>query len=283
MEDVVIRKPGQARRTAQARYLSDLVTRRHLSAREIARRSELVAADLGKPELAVGHQAVSAWVNGTRHPNAEHKKMLATILDAPLASLAQACDADAEPLSIQSIFRPVTVVVYGTFRNYEYRLAVKREIDMTQPAIYQHWADIFSTRPAYLMRHLRHISYDLFGWIPDHSASPMVHNPRCLVPLERVPGRATLGLLDAAASSHRRVWFVYLPDGKLHVGIGYRERSSFSFARNNGTGVSVESYPLSRVELVGYFSGNALFHLLPASSHGSSPTIVTMPPRAAGS
>jgi transcriptional regulator with XRE-family HTH domain len=272
------------RRRAQAEYLTDLLNGRHLSAREIARRSAMIAEELGKPELAVGHQAVSAWVNGTRHPTGEHRRILATILDVSVANLNEAFDGETEPLNVQSILKPTTVIVHGTFQNYRYTLAIRKEVDLTQPAIYRDWSTMFSIRPVRLIRHLRHIHYEWFGWIPDNSASPMVRYPRCLVPLERVSQRAALRMLDTAESCQRRVWFVYLPGGTLHVGIGYRENRSFSFVRTNGTAVSIESYPFSRVELVGYFTGNALFHLLPATIHRSTPgTIVTMLPQTGGS
>jgi transcriptional regulator with XRE-family HTH domain len=237
-----------------------------LSAREIARRAKAIADELGISQLEIGHQAVSAWVNGTRHPTQEHRQVLASVLEVPIENLNRACDADVEPLHVPSIFRPVTVVVHGVFQNYKYRLSLKKNVDINRPAVYQHWADMFSTRPAYLTRHFRHVTGELFGWIPDDSASPLVENACCLVPLKIAPKRVTLRILDNAESSQRRVWFTYLPDGELHVGIGYRDRRLFWFTKNTGTKLTAESYTLSRVDLVGYFAGNALFHFVPDPS-----------------
>jgi transcriptional regulator with XRE-family HTH domain len=247
-------------RSAQSQYLAGLLLSEGLSAREVARRSAMIAELNGKPELAVGHQAVSAWVNGTRHPNAKHKTLLATILGVSVANLNHACDAEDDHLNV-SILKLATVFVHGTLQNYRYSAAVRADINLAEPAIYRDWSDMFSFRPARLMRHLRNIHYHLFGWIPDNSASPMVRNPHCLVPLERVTQRTAVRMLDTAESAHRRVWFVYLPGGKLHLGIGYRDSRSFSFARNNGRGVVIENFPLSQVEFVGYFTGKVLFHL----------------------
>jgi transcriptional regulator with XRE-family HTH domain len=282
MENRLKSEHEHALRTAQARYLADLLGRRRISAREIARRTRVFAEEFGKPALAVGHQAVSSWVNGTRNPTPEHRKILSTILDVPFEDLNRVCDADGESLNFQSILKPATIIVHGEFQTFEYRLIVKKEIDITQPALYEKWTDMFSSPPVSLTRHLRHVSFDLFGWIPDGAASPMVRYPRCLMPLERVSGRGGLGLLDPAESSQRRVWFVYLPDGGLHVGIGYRDGRSFSFARNNGKGFVIENYPLSRVELVGCVSGNTLFHIgtAPDSRRPNPVTIGKMPKKA---
>jgi len=254
--------------------MKGLLAGHQLSAREVARRSELIAEDSGKPHLAFGHQAVSSWVNGTRHPNAEHKAILSTIFEIPLAEFNQGCDGDAVPIDVQSRFKPMTVSVRGTIQDYQYRVALRADLDLTQPAVYKYWTDMFSIFPTYLMRHFRRMKYELFGWIPDSSASPLVHYPRCLVPLEGLSKGAALSALDKAESSQRRVWFVYLPGGKLQVGIGCRERRWFSFARNNEGEVVIQKYPLSRVELLGYFTGKALFHVLSApklvasQSHG---------------
>jgi hypothetical protein len=258
------------RRNSQIHYLTAVVSDRDLSAREIARQTASIAHELGKPDLAVGHQAVSAWINGTRRPTEEHKTILATILGVSLANLNQAFGPKTELLRVDSILRPTSVVVPGTIHNYRYTLALRRDVDLTQPAIYQDWSAMFSVRPVRLMRHLRHIHYEWFGWIPDNSANPMVRYPRCLVPLERVSQRRALRMLDPAASSQRRVWFVYLPGGKLHVGIGYRENGSFSFVKNYGTGTLVEHFALSRVDLIGYFTGNVLFYFPDEYSTGDS-------------
>jgi len=238
-----------------------------LSAREISRRSKVIAEQNGKPELAVGHQAVSAWANGTRHLNTKHKGLLAAILGVSLANLTRACDADDEHLNVRSIFRPTTAVVRGTLHNYGHSVVVRTDINFSEPAIYSDWSEMFSFRPLHLMRHFRNVPANWFGWIPDDSASPMVRSPQCLVPLERVSQRTALRILDMADSAHRRVWFVYLPGGKLHVGVGYRDGRFFSFARTNGGKVVFTNFLLPQVDFVGYFTGKVLFHLLLASKN----------------
>jgi hypothetical protein len=241
-----------------------------LSAREVARRSAVIAENNGKPELAVGHQAVSAWVNSTRHPTTTHKGLLAAILGVSLANLKRACDAEDEHLNMHSIFRPTTAIVHGALHNYGHSVIVRTDINLSEPAIYCDWSDMFTFRPLHLMRHFRNVPSKLFGWIPDDSASPMVRSPHCLVPLERVSQRTALRILDMADSAHRRVWFVYLPGGKLHVGVGYRDGRFFSFARNNGRKVAFKNFLFSEVDFVGYFTGKVLFHLLLASKNQQS-------------
>jgi hypothetical protein len=241
-----------------------------LSAREIARRSAVIAEQNGQPELAVGHQAVSAWANGTRHLNTTHKGLLAAILGVSLANLTRACDAEDEHLSVRSIFRPTTAIVHGALRNYGHSVVVRTDINFSEPAIYCDWSDIFTFRPLHLMRHFRNVPANLFGWIPDNSASPIVRSPHCLVPLERVSQRTALRILDMADSAHRRIWFVYLPGGKLHVGVGHRDGRFFSLARNDGRKVVFNNFLLSQVDFVGYFTGKVLFHLLLASKNQQS-------------
>jgi hypothetical protein len=241
-----------------------------LSAREIARRSAVIAEQNGQTELAVGHQAVSAWANGTRHLNTRHKGLLAAILGVSLANLTRACDAEDEHLNVHSIFRPTTAIVHGTLHNYGHSVVVRTDINFSEPAIYCDWREMFSFRPLHLMRHFRNVPANLFGWIPDDSASPMVRSPHCVVPLERVSQRTALRILDMANSAHRKVWFVYLPGGKLHVGVGHRDGRFFSLARNDGRKVVFNNFLLSQVDFVGYFTGKVLFHLLLASKNHPS-------------
>ncbi len=256
----------EGRYTSQARYLTGLCAAKALSARELSRRSTVVAEELGKPEFAVSHQAVSTWLNGTRHPSANHKETLATVLGVSVTELSAGCDLQSEPADPKFESRPATVEVPGLLQTYRYCLDLRNDIDLNLPAIYPDWSSMFSFPPTPLKRHLRNVNCDSFGWIPNHSASPMIHYAHCLVPLTRVSERDGLRSLDLAESSQRRVWFVHLPDGQLHVGMGYRNNRSFVFARNMGNKVVVSELPLRRVDLIGFFSGNVVFHLLPMST-----------------
>lgn len=254
---------------SQARYLTGLLSSSQVSAREFARRSKLIAGELGKPELAVSHQAVSSWLNGTRHISTKHKQVAAMILGLSIAEISSACDLEPDAADPKFTARPTIVVVPSLLRSYQYSLALKTDIDLSRPAIYQDWSSMFSFPPTRLQRHLRNISYDSFGWIPDQSASPMVHYPQCLVPVAGVSERNSLQMLDSAESSQRHVWFVYLPDGQLHVGIGYRNDHSFVFTRSVGNKFVLTQFPLRRVDLVGCFVGKVVFHLLPPRNAGS--------------
>jgi hypothetical protein len=263
----------QNRPCSQARYLTVLLSARDLSAREVARRSEIIAKELGQPELAVGHQAVSGWLSGARHPTMKHKEALSMILGVPVADLILACDVEPASSDPKFTLRQTTVVVPNSLQTYRYTLAIKKEIDLNQPAIYPDWSSMFTFPPTRLMRHLRNVRSDCFGWIPDNSANPMVHYPRSLVPVERMSNRRALRHLDSAESSQRRVWFVYVPGGRFQVGIGYRRNRLFALARNEGQRLVVQEFPLSRVDLVGYFTGNVVFYLLPATaSRGAGST-----------
>lgn len=248
---------------SQAKYLSALASAHKLSAREIARRSNVIAKELGKPEMAVGHHAVSGWLNGTRHPSTIHQQFLATILSVSLEDIALACIPETQCADTEFVLKPITVDVPKPSQTYRYNLTIRKEINLNQPAIYRDWGSMFGTPPTCLNRHFRRVHYESYGWIPDNSASPMVHYPGCLVPVKRLSERHALQQLDLAESSRRRVWFVYLPDGQLHVGLGYRKNQSLIFARTEGSRIVVQDFQLRRVDLVGYFTGSIIFHLVP--------------------
>jgi len=256
------------RYSSQACYLTELLSSNDVSAREFARRSKLIAGELGKPECAVSHQAVSSWLNGTRHISTKHKEIASMILGVSTAELSCACDLEFDTADPRFTARRTIVIVPSVLRNYRYSLALKTDIDLSRPAIYPDWSSMFSFPPTPLQRHLRNIKNHSFGWIPDQSASPMIHYPQCLVPVVGMSERNALQLLDRAESSQRRVWFVYLPDGKLHVGVGYRDDHSFLFAKNTGNGSVLTQFPLRRVDLVGCFIGKVVFHLLPPPNAG---------------
>jgi transcriptional regulator with XRE-family HTH domain len=244
----------------QAEYFNRLLQARRLSAAEIARRGAVIAEQTGQRKLAVGHQAVSQWVKGTRNPSPEHRALLACILEVPASEINSACDAEIARLFATSVIRTARVHVDSRYRSFEYNATIKPGIDLSKPAVYRRWSDIFSIWPNLLARHLKNVHYELFGWIPDQSASPIIAQPMCMVPLVE-PTKGLSSVLDTATSSQRYVWFVYVPGGALDVGIGYRESRTFVLVKNTGTGIHAQRYLFSRIELVGYFSGRTLFRI----------------------
>jgi transcriptional regulator with XRE-family HTH domain len=242
----------------QVQYLRDLQKRHGLTMREIARRSRVLAEELGQPKLAVQHQAVSAWLSGTRNPRAEHRRLLSMIFQVPLDELNRGCDGVFDQRNTSAILNPVAVHVHGVDRSFEYRLTLRNDIDLNVPAVYRHWAEIFRPWPAPLARHFGRLKYKLFGWIPDRVASPLVRYPRSLVPLST--GGVTLREEDLA---DQRIWFVYLPDGSLDAGIASREGRWLVLLKGSESGPDARKYPLARVDLVGYVTGKTLFHLGP--------------------
>lgn len=249
----------KVKREKQAHYLNELLRRRRLSARELAWRSEAVAKELGRADLAFSRQTVSLWLNGSREPRLEHRKMLSVILDVPLPELNH--EIDEEELGVE-VGNNVNVQVYGTdSATFEYSLTLAEGVDLLHPAVYQHWADMFSSRPAPLMRHFRAMKYELFGWIPDDSGYPFVMHAPCLVPLntDRL-------VVESSVTNQRRVWFMYLRDRALKVGFAYgKGHALFLLAPNRKR---VEGYPLSSVDLIGYVTGKVLFHIDVPSQEG---------------
>jgi transcriptional regulator with XRE-family HTH domain len=249
----------QEKRDRQAQYLRELLHRRHLSAREVAWRSKAVARELGRSELAFSRQTVSFWLNGTRNPRVEHRKMLAVILEVPFEELDR--EIDGEELSPGAV-NNVNVRVYGADgATFEYSLTLAEGVDLRRPAVYQHWANMFSSRPAPLMRHFRAVKYQLFGWIPDVSGYPLVLHAPCLVPL-----RTDRLTVESSITNQHRVWFVYLPDRTLEVGFAYQEGHALFLLKPDQT--RIRKYPLSSIDLVGFVTGRVLFQI-ELSNHGS--------------
>jgi transcriptional regulator with XRE-family HTH domain len=211
-----------------------------------------VAQDLGSPELAFSRQTVSFWLNGTRRPKFEHKKILATILGVSWQELARETNGEEpDPEEVAGI----KVRVYGTdAQTFDYSLTLMEGLDLRRPAIFDHWAGMFSSRPAPLMRHFRGIKYKLFGWIPDNSGFPIVLHSPCLVPL-----RTDHLTLENSIANQRRVWFINLPDGTMDVGIAYKERSSLFLLKYEEK--RIKQYPLSRIDLIGCAIGRVLFQI----------------------
>lgn len=261
--EAFIKQNGHKRLFRQATFFQELLAHRRLSARELARQLAAASQELGTPRLKASHQAVSGWINGTRQPTFPRRRLLSIVLQIPLAEIDRACEADAEPLEVPGLFQPMTVVVRGPFQRYEYRLAIKKSVDITKTAVYEDWTAMFDTRPIGLLKHVRLVKADRFGWIPDRSANPLVEHTGCMVPLKCDQREVTLRVLDSAESCHRKVWFVYLPSGNLQVGIGYRDRRTFRFVQQIDDKLVSTSYPFSRVDLVGHFVGSVLFYLAP--------------------
>lgn len=243
-----------ARHDVEAKYLRELLLRHRLSPHEVACRSAIIAAQLGLPELKFSRQAVSSWVNGTRTPRPGHRQILAIIVQVPLEELNRNWERAIELPTIP-LLREVSVRVLGkNNETFEYALALGPGIDLSRPAVYRRWADMFSSRPEPLMRHFRNMNYTLFGWINNDAGSPLILHYPCLVPLHT--DRLTLETRNAY---QRKVWFIYLPDRSLTVGFAYRDKHSLVLVENGQR--PARRYPLSNIDLVGYVTGKPLFQI----------------------
>jgi hypothetical protein len=179
------------------------------------------------------------------------------IFSVPLDELNRGCDGTAfDRLDADEILKPAIVEVHGNERRFEYKLTIRNDIDLKRPALYQSWTDMFRPWPAPLIRHFGRLSYQLFGWIPDKSAYPLVRNPRSLVALD---SRGSLP--EDGESVDKQIWFVYLPSGSLDVGFAFREGRSVVLFKAGQAESAAQRYPLSRVDLVGRVIGRVLFHL----------------------
>lgn len=252
---------------AQALYLRELLHQRRFSAQEVAIRGSILARQAGLPELTFSRQAVTSWVNGTRVPRLASRQLLARILQVPLGELNQKCGGAFHDLSLDSVACEVNVRVYGRDDEvFGYNLMLPSRTNLSQPAVYRHWGDMFNWRPAQLMRHFRRLTYKQYAWIPDDAATPLILRYPCMVPLhtERLS-------LEGEGVNQRKVWFVYSPEHCLEFGVAYRENQSLVLL--NKRYVAAKKYPLSKIDLIGYVTGKTLFQVQEVSN-GISPSRV---------
>lgn len=182
--------------------------------------------------------------------------MLAPILGVSFEQLNHGCDYPFDEQEAAAALKPVIVRAFGRERIFEYRMTVKSGIDLNRPAVYQHWADMFSPWPSSLVRHFGRIQHDLYGWVPRLSYRSSVDAAGTLVKLEaHRPKLDPVGIVDP------RTWFAYLPQGRLKVGKALRENRWLILTALAGT-ARPERYPLSRVDLVGRVTGGVLLEIV---------------------
>lgn len=238
-------------------YLRDLQHRSGLSIREIARRSQVLAEALHEPHLAFQHQAMSGWLNGKRKPTIEHRKALSLIFRISLEELNCGLEGPLDQASADAVLKPVLVHVRGNKHSFQHKATLPSSLDISRPAVYRHWTDLFQPRPGALIRHFREINHDLFGWIPDNCTGPLIAHPRSLVPVN-----SSSAHLEEAESVQKRIWFIYVPGGDLEVGIAHREGRSLVLSKfSHDHSALSKRYPLSRIDIVGHVTGKVLFHL----------------------
>jgi transcriptional regulator with XRE-family HTH domain len=238
-------------------YLRDLQKRHGLTVREVARRSRVLADALHQPRLAFQHQAMSGWLNGKRKPTYEHRRALALIFQVSLEELSRGLDGPLDPNSAGAVLKPVIVHVRGNKQLFRHHASLPSSLDLTRPAVYRRWTDLFQPWPAALIRHFREINHDLFGWIPDNSAGPLIAHPRSLVLVN-----TSAAHLEEAEAVQKRIWFIYVPGGNLDVGIAHREGRSLVLSKfDHDHSTLSKKYPLSRIDIVGHVTGKIMFHL----------------------
>lgn len=244
------------RREEQVVFLEKLRSRHGINASEMSRLSRVFAQRFQQATLAFKQQAAWAWLNGTRTPNGEHRRALAMMFQIPLDQLNLGLDGPQALPDTRPVIRPAVVHLRKGYRDFIHRLTVRSDIDFSRAAIYRNWGDLFEPPAVRLRRHFGRCKASLFGWIPDHSMSPLVHHARSLVPLN--DQRAALG---DATTIDKRIWFLYLPGGQLDFGIAFQEGRWLHLSKPNFPHAPAQQYLRSRIDLVGYVSGRVLFHI----------------------
>lgn len=247
-------------RSVQTEYLRSLHHSSGLTIRDIARQSSTVADQMfHDPKLAFTHQALSAWLRGSRNPRREHREMLAMIFGISGDEMNTACGfPSAAGSGLQSILRPVRVYVNRHGRAFQYSLTVKGDVNLRKATVYRHWTEIFDPRPAILMRHFRHINYDLYGWVPNRSLWPLVSHARSMIPLNTRPMTSL-----HPESAGKKIWFVLLPDGRTEFGFSVRQGPWLVLSKSRASGAHSTKYRFDRVDPLGFIAEEALFHVYP--------------------
>lgn len=182
--------------------------------------------------------------------------MLAPILGVSLDELNHGCDDPFDANEIAAVLKPVTIRVFGEERSFEYHMTLRTGLNLELPAVYQHWADMFSPWPASLARHFGHINASLYGWVPG------------LAPASAAPALGALVLLDAnrrkldpIGTVDPHTWFIYVPGGVLTVGKAMRDGRSLILIPLRKR-AERERHPLTRVDVVGRVSGRPLLAIV---------------------
>ncbi len=237
---------------------------------QAARISKTLASELGQPDAAFSHESMSAWLAGIRTPRPRHRHLLASILQVPIEDLNRACDGFSQ-VDPNAILTTVLVHVYGNDRSFEYPLTIKKTLDLSRPAVYKNWAEMFHPEPAPLTTHFHRLQAELFGWIPNTGVSPMVLFPQTLIPLNTQNLRP-----DQATALQKRIWFIYTPEGQLDVGFAFQQGRTLVLSKAGPKGMTFRKYPLARVDLVGHAIQPLLFHVKRVPAAESKQTTIVV-------
>lgn len=174
----------------QSRYLHALVDKSGFRLDQIVTGSQMLAAFNGRPDMAFGLTTFTAWLNGIHNPTNAHRYALAKLFGLSSGELNDGIDGPFDWDEARSILQSVIAVVSGRRRHFVYHLAIlNKETDLSRPAIYPHWADMF-VRAAALSRHFKHLKYRLYGWIPETTIGPINRYSSTLVALASTPASA---------------------------------------------------------------------------------------------
>jgi hypothetical protein len=243
-------------RELQAQYLCSLMDQSDLTVEEIATASWIIAFFHERPDAAFSPNSFRDWLRGIHEPTTAHRFALAQIFHVSFDDLNDGIDGPFDWEAARSILTSVIAIVRGKHRHFVYHLSIlNRTTDLSRPAIYFHWADMFGPWPASLSCHFHHLQHPMYGWIPETNAGPIRRYSGSLVAL-KVPSASR----PIADSSDATLWFAKVGEPEATVQVGYREDRSLMLSDPTQSRCDFD-----QTELLGYASDEPLLTLQPFS------------------
>jgi transcriptional regulator with XRE-family HTH domain len=239
----------------QREYLAGLQARVGLSYREMAKRSQAPAHG---PDLAFTHQAISKWFRGASQPSEKGRKFLSSVFQVDQTEIDRECGVLPRPAAENA----ASVIVHAfdlTGSPHHYALRLRNAMDLSQPALLEDWVSLFVGRPGGLSRHFKSLSGRLCGYTPV-VMRPYINHPRSVVLIE-----TEHKAFDQLESPNKKLWFVYLPDGSLELGLLFAEPQGRNviLAKPGEKASKWRRFHRDQVDRVGFVGNRLLFCLDP--------------------
>jgi hypothetical protein len=239
----------------QREYLAGLQARVGLSYRAMAKRSQAL---VDRPVSTFTHQAISKWFRGASQPSDEGREFLSMVFQVRQAEIDLGCGILRRPV-INNATRVVVHAFDLSGCPHDYPLKLRSEMDLSRPALLEDWASLFAGRPGGLSRHFKSLSGRLCGYTPV-AMRPYINHPRSVVLIE-----TEHKAFDQLESPNKKLWFVFLPDGSLELGLLFVEPqgSNVILAKPGEKPSKWRRFHRNQIDRVGYVGNRLLFCLDP--------------------
>jgi hypothetical protein len=213
-------------------------------------------AQVNRPVLTVTYQVISKWLRGASQPSVEAREFLSVLSKVNPADLG--CGIRRRP-AMENATRVVVHAFDLSGYPHDYSLTLGSEMVLSRAALLQDWVSLFAGRRGGLSRHFRSLSGRLCGYTPV-AIPPYINHPRSVVLIE-----TEHKAFDQLESPNKRLWFVYLPDGSLELGLLFVEPqgSNVILAKPGEKPSKWRRFHRNQIDRVGYVGNRLLFCLDP--------------------